>query len=345
MIIPLDRRDEETTIIAQLRRGQRIDHFDTIRRRKDGSTFDISLSISPIRDSTGKIIGASKIARDITARKRVERELHDSERRFRELADALDAQVQFRTQELQRRNAEILEQSDHLRDLSGRLISSQDNERRRIARDLHDSAGQNLIALGMTLGRIEADAKRDPTRLSQSIKDARHLIENLTQEIRTTSYLLHPPTLDENGLSCALRWYTEGLAERSGLNIELNIPEDLERLAPEVELAIFRLVQESLTNIHRHSGSKTAVIRIAREPDKIYAEVQDHGKGISQERLAEIQSRGVGVGIRGMRERVRQFHGELTIDSNALGTKITAVFPATTPAAKEPVPISRHSVA
>jgi PAS domain S-box-containing protein len=206
MIIPLDRRDEETTIIARLSRGERIDHFDTIRRRKDGSTFDISLSISPIRDSTGKIIGASKIARDITERKRVERELHDSERRFRELADALDTQVRFRTQELQRRNAEILQQSDHLRDLSGRLISSQDNERRRIARDLHDSAGQNLIALGMTLGRIETDAKRDPPRLSQSIKDARDLIENLSQEIRTTSYLLHPPTLDENGLSGALRW-------------------------------------------------------------------------------------------------------------------------------------------
>ena len=345
MIIPLDRRDEETTIIARLSRGERIDHFDTVRRRKDGSTFDVSLSISPIRDSTGKIIGASKIARDITGRKRVERELHDSERRFRELADALDTQVQIRTQELQRRNAEILQQSDHLRDLSGRLISSQDNERRRIARDLHDSAGQNLIALGMTLAQIEADAKRAPARLSQTIKDARDLIENLTQEIRTTSYLLHPPTLDENGLSGALRWYTEGLAERSGLTIELNIPEDLERLAPEVELAIFRLVQESLTNIHRHSGSKTAVIRIAREFGKIYAEVQDQGKGISQERLAEIQSRGVGVGIRGMRERVRQSHGELTIDSNALGTRITAVFPAKTPAAKEPVPISRHSVA
>jgi PAS domain S-box-containing protein len=345
MIIPLDRRDEETTIIARLSRGERIDHFDTIRRRKDGSAFDTSLSISPIRDSNGKIIGASKIARDITGRKRVERELHESEQRFRELADALDAQVQFRTQELQRRNAEILEQSDHLRDLSGRLISAQDNERRRIARDLHDSAGQNLVALGMTLGRIEADAKRDPARLSQSIKDARDLIENLTQEIRTTSYLLHPPTLDENGLSGALRWYTEGLAERSGLNIELNIPGDLERLAPEVELAIFRLVQEALTNIHRHSGSKTAAIRIAREADKIYAEVQDHGKGISPERLAEIQSRGVGVGIRGMRERVRQSRGELTVDSNALGTKITAVFPAKTPAAKEPVPISRHSVA
>jgi PAS domain S-box-containing protein len=345
MIIPRDRLDEETSILARLRRGERIDHFDTIRLRKDGTALDISLSISPVRDSAGKIIGASKIARDVTGRKRVERELYESEQRFRTLADALDTQVQFRTQELRRRNAEVLQQSDQLRDLSGRLMRAQDEERRRIARELHDSAGQNLAALGMNLTQIENDAKRDPTRLSKTIKDAQDLIQVLTQEIRTTSYLLHPPTLDESGLSSALRWYTDGLAERSGLSVDLNIPDDLERLAPEIELAIFRLVQECLTNIHRHSGSKTAVIRIAREPDKINVQVQDHGKGMSQERLAEIQSQGVGVGIRGMRERVRQFHGELTIDSNALGTKITAIFPAKTAAATEPRTLSRHGVA
>ena len=122
-------------------------------------------------------------------------------------------------------------------------------------------------------------------------------------------------------------------------------PEDLERLAPELELAIFRLVQECLTNIHRHSGSKTAAIRIAREPDKIHVEVQDQGKGMSQERLAEVQSQGVGVGIRGMRERVRQSHGELTVDSNALGTKITAIFPIRTLEGVDPSSISRQRVA
>ncbi|MGA8554871.1 MAG: PAS domain S-box protein, partial [Candidatus Acidiferrales bacterium] len=330
MIIPLDRRDEETKILARLRQGERIDHFDTVRLRKDGTELEIALTISPVRDAAGKTIGASKIARDISGRKRVERELHESEQRLRTLADALDTQAQFRTQELRRRNAEILQQSDQLRDLSGRLMSTQDEERRRIARDLHDSAGQNLAALAMILTQIENDAKRNPTRLSQTVKDARDLIEGLTEEIRTTSYLLHPPMLDEIGLSSALGWYTQGLAERSGLRIELKIPDDLGRLAPEVELAIFRLVQECLTNIHRHSGSKTAVIRIAREPDKIYAEVQDHGKGMSPERFAEVQSQsvGAGVGIRGMRERVRQAHGELTVDSNALGTTITAIFPA-----------------
>jgi PAS domain S-box-containing protein len=345
MVIPLDRRGEETRILERLGRGERVDHFDTIRLRKDGTLFDVSLSISPVRDSAGKIIGASKIARDISGRKGVERELHESEQRFRELADALDTQVQFRTQELGRRNTEILAQSDQLRDLSGRLMLAQDEERRRIARDLHDSAGQTLAALAMSLGRIEREAKRDPKQLFESIKDAQDLIQELTREIRTTSYLLHPPMLDENGLSSAVRWYVDGLAERSGLRIELNIPADLERLAPEVELAIFRLVQECLTNVHRHSGSKMAIIRISREADKIHVEVQDHGKGISQERLVEVQSQGVGVGIRGMRERVRQCHGELSIDSNALGTRIIATFPAQIPAAKEQGKISRHSVA
>jgi PAS domain S-box-containing protein len=345
MIIPLERREEETRILARLRQGEPIEHFDTVRIRKDGTRVEISLSISPVRNAAGKIIGASKIARDITGRKRIERELHESEQRFRTLADALDTQVQFRTQELRRRNAEILQQSDQLRDLSGRLMFAQDEERRRIARELHDSAGQHLAALGMGLARIEDDAKRDPARLSKSIKDAQELIQDLTQEIRTTSYLLHPPMLDESGLSSAVRWYIDGLTERSGLSVELNISDNLERLAPEIELAIFRLVQECLTNIHRHSGSKTAVIRIARESGKIYAEVQDHGKGISQERLAEIQSQGVGVGIRGMRERVRQSHGELIVDSNALGTKITAIFPAETPAANEPGTLSRHGIA
>jgi signal transduction histidine kinase len=301
--------------------------------RKDGSSVDISLTISPVRDGAGKIVGASKIARDITERKRIERELQESDQRFRELAGALDTQGQFRTQELRRRNAEILQQSDQLQDLSARLIHAQDQERRRIARELHDSAGQNLAALGMNLSQIENDAKRDPARLSKSIEDARNLIQSLTQEIRTTSYLLHPPMLDESGLVSALRWYIDGLVERSDLSIQLNIPDDLERLGPDVELTIFRLVQECLTNIHRHSGSKTAAITINRQTDKIYVEVQDEGKGISKQRLAQIQSQGVGLGIRGMRERVRQCDGELIVDSNALGTKITAIFPAKTPPA------------
>jgi PAS domain S-box-containing protein len=328
LIIPPSRRTEETIIIERLRRGERIDHFDTVRVHKDGSELDISLTISPVRDTAGKIVGASKIARDFSERKRIERALRESEARFRLLADALDTQVQFRTEELQRRNAEILQQSERLRDLSGRLLLIQDQERRHIARELHDSAGQTLVALGMNLARLAEDAKHNPAQLANDLEEAQDLVQHLTQEIRTTSYLLHPPMLDESGLAYALPWYVRGLAERSGLDIELNIPDNFERLAPEMELVIFRLVQECLTNIHRHSGSKTALIRVAREADKVSVEVQDHGRGMSKERFAEVQFQGTGVGIRGMRERVRQAHGEMTIESNALGTRIFATFPA-----------------
>jgi signal transduction histidine kinase len=250
----------------------------------------------------------------------MERELRESEDRYRTLADALDTQVQFRTQELERRNSE-------LRDLSGRLMESQDVERRHIARELHDSAGQTLAALGMQLARISEDAKKNPAQIAKDIEDAEGLVQHLTQEIRTTSYLLHPPMLDEVGLSSALSWYVQGLAERSGLEIDLKVSENVGRLPSDMELLIFRLVQESLTNIHRHSGSKTAQIRIEREESAAHVKVEDQGKGMSPERLAEIQSEGTGVGIRGMRERVRHFRGDLVIESNGSGTTIYATLP------------------
>ena len=322
-IIPVNRRSEETVIIERIRKGERIEHFDTVRVHKDQTRLDISLTISPVRDASGKIVGASKIARDISQRKRTERELRESEERYRTLADALDTQVQFRTQELERRNSE-------LRELSGRLLESQDVERRHIARELHDSAGQTLAALGMSLARLAQDAKNNPDQLTKGIRDAEGLVQHLTQEIRTTSYLLHPPMLDEVGLSSALSWYVQGLAERSGLQIALKVSENFGRLPSEMELLIFRLVQESLTNIHRHSGSKTALIRIEREGNNVQVSVEDQGSGMSPERLAEIQSRGTGVGIRGMRERVRHFRGDLVIESNGSGTKVYATLPLKT---------------
>jgi PAS domain S-box-containing protein len=322
LIIPVNRRDEETVIIDRIKRGERIEHFDTVRVRKDKKTLDISLTISPVRDSSGKIVGASKIARDITQRKQMERELRESEGRYRTLADALDTQVQFRTQELEKRNLE-------LRDLSGLLLESQDAERRHIARELHDSSGQTLTALGLQLARISEDAKKYPA-LTQDLQNAEQLVQHLARELRTTSYLLHPPLLDETGISSALSWYVQGLAERSSLEIDLQIPDNFGRLPSEMELVIFRLVQECLTNIHRHSGSKTALIRVEREEKAVRVKVEDQGRGMSPERLAAIQSQGTGVGIRGMRERVRHLRGDLLIESNDSGTKVYATLPLTT---------------
>lgn len=329
LIIPDDRRDEETLILKRLRQGERIEHFDTIRIRKDKTLLDISLTISPLRDAGGKVLGASKIARDITQRKRIERELRESEERYRILANALDTQVQFRTRELERKNWE-------LRVLSGRLMESQDVERRHIARELHDSAGQTLTALAISLAQLAKGAKNNPAQ-AKSIADAESMVQHLSQEIRTTSYLLHPPLLDESGLKSALNWYVQGLKERSGLDVELSMPDNFERLTADMELVIFRIVQESITNVHRHAGTKTASIRIAREGDRIIVEVQDHGRGMSPEKLAEIQAQGSGVGISGMRERLRHSNGELFVESNGMGTKIVATVPAKAFPAKEQV--------
>jgi two-component system NarL family sensor kinase len=253
--------------------------------------------------------------------------LRESEERFRTLADNLEEQVRIRTRELEQRNAEVLQQSKQLRELSWRLSQTQDDERRHIARELHDSAGQTLTVLGINLAQLVQEATRSAPELAKDAEESEVLIRQLSQEIRTTSYLLHPPLLDESGLAAALDWYVRGLAERSDLDIKLSIAEDVQRLPRDMELVMFRLVQECLTNIHRHSEGDSAEIRIAREGENVILEIQDDGKGIPPKRLAEIQSQRTGGGIRGMRERTRQFDGKMNIDSSRSGTKISFNLP------------------
>jgi signal transduction histidine kinase len=208
-----------------------------------------------------------------------------------------------------------------------RLMKIQDEERRRIARELHDSAGQTLTVLGLSLAQLVKRAEASAADLAEEGKEIEQVVQQLHREIRTTSYLLHPPSLDECGLASALSWYVQGVTERSGLAITLSIAEDFGRLPSDMELAIFRVVQECLTNIHRHAESKTASIRLAHEKGSVWIEVEDRGKGISSERLAKIESRGSGVGISGIRERLYQFHGKMKIESNGSGTKVFASIP------------------
>ena len=327
LIIPADRLEEEATILERLRKGERIDHFETIRRRKDGTTVDISLTISPVKNARGVIVGASKVARDITDRKRAEQALRESEERLRTLAQGLESQVQVRTQELEERNAHVLQQTEELRELSKRLLLTQDDERRRIARDLHDSVGQIVAALGMNLASITQEAVKPETR--KAAQEGHELISQLSKEIRTISYLLHPPLLDESGLSEPIRWFMAGLSERSGLKIDLDISKDFGRLPDDVEVAIFRIVQECLTNIHRHSNAKSAMIRLRRDISTVSLEVHDDGSGIPKETLAAIRNQRSGVGITGMRERVRHLGGNLDIQSSSNGTKVSVTLPLT----------------
>ena len=551
LIVPKDRWDEEKNILARLRRGDRIVHFQTVRRRKDGSTLDLSLTISPVKDRAGRVIGASNVARDITHLKLIERALRESEERFRAMVEttpecvkvvaadgtlqhmnsaglamvgAKDAgtvvgksiydliaaedrekfrafnericrgdkdslefdmvglngirhhmethaaplhnpdgrivqlaithdvterkRAEFALRESEQRYRAVTDASpimvwmsgldklcyyfnkgwldfvgrtleqesgngwtenvhpedferclqiyvksfdarqpfemeyrmrhhsgqyrwitDHgtpryatdgtfegyvggcldihdqkeaadkarQADVSVQLMKIQDEERRHIARELHDSAGQTLTVLGMSLAQLAQKTGRRSPEIATDVDKIQDTVQQLHREIRTASYLLHPPLLDENGLYSAISWYVDGLRERSDLDIRLAIPEDFGRLPRDMELVVFRLVQECLTNVHRHSKSKTASIRMARESSRITLDIGDEGKGISPERLAEIRSGRSGVGIRGMQERLRQFEGTMNIESGSFGTHIlvTIPIPKTTPSEEQ----------
>src|ERR1700674_1828931 len=225
---------------------------------------------------------------------------------------AMGEAVKERTVELDRTN-------QNLRELSARLMQLQDDERRRIARELHDSVGQMLAALGMNLAAVGSDIER-LTKAANTVNDSAALVQELSREVRTISHLLHPPLLDEVGLSSALHLYVEGFAERSKIKVDLEIPVDFGRLSRESETTIFRVVQECLTNIHRHSASQVARIHIYRSENEVRVEVQDEGKGMSPAKRLEMESTGTaGVGIRGMQERLRQLGGTLEIDSGRNG--------------------------
>jgi PAS domain S-box-containing protein len=212
-----------------------------------------------------------------------------------------------------------------LHQLSGRLLELQDDERRRIARELHDTTAQNLAVLSMNLHSVQQ--KVAETKPREALTESLALAERCSQEIRTLSYLLHPPLLDELGLASALRSYTAGYTQRTGIQTELKMDE-IGRLPRDVEITLFRIVQEALTNVHRHSGSARAEIRIIRDPREVRLHVTDFGRGVPPEALDLIsEGASLGVGIAGMRERARQLGGTLKVASSSSGTTITVILP------------------
>lgn len=213
-----------------------------------------------------------------------------------------------------------------LRQLSGRLLRLQDEERRRIARQLHDTTAQSLAALRMNLSTIKSSSDH---AVKEAVEESIALTDQSIAEIRTLSYLLHPPFIDEAGLLTSLRWYAGGFERRSGISVSLDAPEDLGRLSAAMQTAIFRIMQESLTNIQRHSGSAVAHIRVVKQPEEIRVEIEDQGRGMPEHLRSERALASAGVGIAAMQERVRELGGRLEIHSHAEGTTIVVVLPLT----------------
>jgi signal transduction histidine kinase len=252
----------------------------------------------------------------------------------RSLAKSKWAEEQLRTahneleQKIQARTVDLNQANESLRELSGRLQQMQDEERRQIARELHDSVGQLLAALSMNFATVLRQSDKLDTAAALAVSENVAMVEQISREIRTISHLLHPPLLDAAGLASALRWYVDGFSERSKIKINVEIPEEFGRLSDEMEIAIFRMVQECLTNIHRHSGGSSATIRVHEEDHRVLVEVRDSGKGIPPEKQLALSSSGrTGVGFRGMRERLRQLGGTLEIQSDDRGTAVTATLP------------------
>ena len=238
--------------------------------------------------------------------------------------------------------AELHRKTQQLEALNARMTMLQDEERRRIARELHDSVGQLLAAISMNSGSIEAESHKLSSEAAKRVAENAVMVQEASKQIRTISHLLHPPLLDEAGLASALRCFVEGFSERSKIAAKLDIPQAFASLSKEMELSIFRVVQECLTNILRHAGSSTAGIRITQDKACVRVEIEDAGKGIPLEKQIALQSSAQsGVGVRGMRERLRRLGGTLQIHSNGKGTRVIAVLPIThslmTPATVAPV--------
>lgn len=237
-----------------------------------------------------------------------------------ELNTALEDRVRERTSEL-----EIANRS--LRELSARLLQMQDEERKRIARELHDGVGQLLVAMGMNQAVMRNEISALGPNASKALADNESMTDEILRSIRTISHLLHPPLLDEAGLPSALQGYVDEFAQRSGIDVTLECDRGIGRLPSEMETAIFRVVQECLGNVHRHASSQTATVRLNQKGEQIQLQIIDEGRGISAEKQRELVLGRGGVGLRGIRERIARFGGELNIRSNGEGTAVTATLP------------------
>jgi PAS domain S-box-containing protein len=275
---------EAEGIKRRVRTGERVEGFETTRCTKAGELIEVSVSVFPLRDGRSRIVGICAAVRDITGLRKAERRLQR---------------------------------------LSRRLLEAQDEERRRLARELHDSTAQTLVALSMNLARLAQPGDTlAPEKRDALLATSLDLASGAARELRTTVYLLHPPLLDERGLGAALEWFIGGFQVRSGIETRLSVEVPVERLPYRYQLALFRVAQECLSNVHRHSGSATAELQLKLEPGALVLCVADTGHGFAAEAESEH-----GVGISGMRERLAELGGSFTVESTPRGTTVTARLP------------------
>jgi PAS domain S-box-containing protein len=319
ILTPPEYAEADARAVEQLRTLGRCEVYEKAYIAKDGRRVPILIGAAAI-DATADDPEIAAFVTDLTA-------LKVAEEALRTANEELEKKVAERTAALESEISDRKRAEKSLGVLTGRLLLAQDEERRHLARELHDHAGQTLVALGLNFAALLEAAKDQDPAIIKLVTQSQQLSDMLSKEIRTLSYLLHPPLLDEAGLKSALYWYVEGFSKRSGIAVDLEFPEDFSRIPRPLELVVFRVVQESLTNIHRHSGSPTANIRLTRSAGEVRVEITDQGTGITPERLRQMTAAQVGVGVRGMEERIRQFGGTLQLHSTAEGTKVIAVVP------------------
>ncbi|HEV2417422.1 MAG TPA: PAS domain S-box protein [Terriglobia bacterium] len=286
-----DKRAGKPAILLRTAAAEGSVHDEGWRIRKDGSRFWAYVVITALRDEAGNLRGFAKVTRDMTRERTYE---------------------------------------ESLRKLTAQLLSSQDQERRRLARDLHDSTAQNLTALVINLSLLQnCSAIIHDSKAARILSESQALADQAAQEIRDSSHLLHPPDLDVVGLVCAIPWFVKRFMERNRIQVDLYLPETKLRLSQDVEIALFRIMQEALTNVHRHSGSNTATVRLEISKTEAILKIEDQGCGVPPAILQnrERADANVGVGLAGMQERIRQLGGRLNIDSGNRGTTVTASIP------------------
>ena len=309
VLSPAERSGENDRLRGALELGLPIDAFDTVRLTRDGRRVAVRMTLSPLHDDRDGLVGFVGVTRLLARDPDAADEPHTD----------LEAHLLGAATALRERIAEGER-------LAGRLLMVEDAERRRIGRELHDGVGQLLVALSLNLSRLGNLCADAPAVVVDTLADSRALLDQCGRDVRTQAYLLHPPALDEAGLSSAMRWYLEGFAARSGIAVETDIAPRFPRLAPPVETALYRILQECLTNVLRHSGSDTVGVRLARDRRAVTLEVWDRGRGVRPAQpAANAEERG--VGIPGMRERLRHLGGHLRIDSGPQGTRVLATLP------------------